>query len=172
MQLRAASEGDLATMAAFLVDAFPHSYDRDEALREAEESLAADRISLVAIEGGVVGWAGAQPQYAGHVWELHPLVVAPAHRRRGIGRALVARIEEEARQRGGTTMWLGSDDESSQTSIAGIDLYPDPIAHLQRITDRGGHPFVFYRKLGYVVVGVLPDANGPGKPDLFLARRL
>jgi aminoglycoside 6'-N-acetyltransferase I len=35
-----------------------------------------------------------------------------------------------------------------------------------------GHPFGFYRRLGFVLVGVLPDANGPGRPDIFLAKRL
>ena len=35
-----------------------------------------------------------------------------------------------------------------------------------------GHPFAFYRKLGFVLAGVLPDANGRGKPDIFMAKRL
>jgi hypothetical protein len=31
----------------------------------------------------------------------------------------------------------------------------------------GRHPFEFYRKVGFVIVGLLPDANGYGKPDIF-----
>jgi predicted acetyltransferase len=34
------------------------------------------------------------------------------------------------------------------------------------------HPFEFYQKLAYVVVGIVPDANGPGKPDILMAKRL
>ena len=34
------------------------------------------------------------------------------------------------------------------------------------------HPFEFYQKLGFVIVGVMPDANGLGKPDIFMAKRL
>ena len=31
---------------------------------------------------------------------------------------------------------------------------------------------LFYQKLGYEIVGLIPDANGPGKPDIMMARRL
>lgn len=34
------------------------------------------------------------------------------------------------------------------------------------------HPYEFYQKCGFALVGVLPDANGPGRPDVFLARRI
>jgi aminoglycoside 6'-N-acetyltransferase I len=32
------------------------------------------------------------------------------------------------------------------------------------------HPYEFYQKLGYVIVGVMPDANGLGLPDILMAK--
>ncbi len=106
------------------------------------------------------------------VWELHPLVVDPSYQRRGIGRALVADLERIAAERGAMTLTLGSDDETGLTSLAGVDLYPDPIAHLARLQDRGGHAFVFYTKCGFAITGVTPDANGFGQPDLHMSKRV
>jgi aminoglycoside 6'-N-acetyltransferase I len=45
--------------------------------------------------------------------------------------------------------------------------------HVAGLRDLGrGHPFLFYRKLGYVVTGVMPDANGRGRPDIYMSKRL
>ena len=35
-----------------------------------------------------------------------------------------------------------------------------------------GHALTFYRRHGYRIVGVLPDVNGPGRPDILMAKRL
>jgi aminoglycoside 6'-N-acetyltransferase I len=93
-------------------------------------------------------------------------------RRQGIGRALVADLEARVRERGATTLWLGTDDEDGRTSLAKTDLYPDPLQHLAAIRNLRRHPYGFYEKLGFVVVGVLPDANGFGKPDILMAKRV
>ncbi|MGN6758223.1 MAG: GNAT family N-acetyltransferase [Thermomicrobiales bacterium] len=145
-----------------------------DARQEVQESFGPDRLSRVARNdrGTALGWIGACQQYDGHVWELHPLVVDPAHRRQGIGRALVTDLEARVRERGGLTLWLGADDESAQTTLGGVDLYPDVCAHLAAIRNLRGHPYTFYQRLGFIIVGVLPDANGFGKPDIFLAKRL
>lgn len=141
---------------------------------EVDEMLAPDRIALAALDdaGALVGWIGGIPQYDGAVWELHPLVVRADRRRRGVGRRLVATLEARARERDGLTLWVGTDDMTGATSLGGVDLYPDPLARLTAIEDRSGHPFRFYQRLGFALAGVLPDANGAGKPDIFLAKRL
>jgi aminoglycoside 6'-N-acetyltransferase I len=124
------------------------------------------------IDGEIlVGWVGGLPEYEGRVWELHPLVVRREHRRRGIGRALVAAFESEAAARGALTYTLGTDDVSHMTSLADVDLYDDVPGHIAGLRDLGrGHPFLFYRKLGYVVTGVMPDANGRGLPDIYMSK--
>ena len=52
------------------------------------------------------------------------------------------------------------------------DLYPDIGGHIGRIQNLRGHPYEFYQKCGFVIVGVVPDANGYGKPDILLAKRV
>jgi aminoglycoside 6'-N-acetyltransferase I len=144
----------------------------EDALQEVRESFAADRISRVAVDdsGKVIGWIGGIRQYNGHVWELHPLAVSHACRGQGIGRALVTDLEDRVRERGGLTLWLGTDDEDNQTTLTGVNLYPNVWEHIARIKNLRGHPYEFYQKLGFVIVGVLPDANGRGKPDIYMAK--
>ena len=40
------------------------------------------------------------------------------------------------------------------------------------VRNLGQHPYEFYLRLGFRIAGVLPDANGRGKPDIFLAKRV
>ena len=61
---------------------------------------------------------------------------------------------------------------SAVTTLSGVDLYPNVLAHLANIRNLRGHPYEFYQKLGFVLVGVMPDANGPGKPDIYMAKRV
>ena len=110
--------------------------------------------------------------YSGNVWELHPLVVSSKHRGQGIGSSLVKDFEEQVRKRGGITVWLGSDDENGSTTLSGIDVYPDVLKRIADIRNIKRHPYEFYQKLGYTIVGILPDANGFGKPDIFMAKRV
>jgi aminoglycoside 6'-N-acetyltransferase I len=145
----------------------------ESALAEVEESFDPGRISLVAQNAGkVLGWIGGIEQYDGHVYELHPLVVDPLHQRRGIGTELVRAFEQEVRARGAVTIWLGADDEDGRTSLSGIDLYPNVLAKLGAIQNLNAHPYEFYLKNGYSIVGVIPDANGFGKPDIYMAKRV
>ena len=143
------------------------------AREEVEESFGPGRISLVAIEGSkALGWIGAIRQYNGHTWELHPLAVHKQERGRGVGKALVKELEKRVADRGALTLWVGTDDEEGSTSLFGQDLYPDPVGMLKSIRSTNQHPFAFYLKVGFVLCGILPDANGFGKPDIFMSKRV
>lgn len=166
-------------MAQILVDAFGQHWPGawptlEEALEELEDFKDPERICRAALDadGRVLGWIGGIPEYDGHVWELHPLAVDPPLHGQGIGRALVQDFEAQVRARGGGLVMLGSDDENDMTSLAGQDLFPDPLQKLAAIQALKPHPFVFYQKLGYALIGVVPDANGPGKPDILMGKRI
>lgn len=177
--LRAEDEELIQQVAAMLLAAFkemaPEAWpDMESALEEVRESFGRDRLSRVAVDeaGTALGWVGGIRQYDGHVWELHPLVVRPDCQRQGIGRALVTDLEAQVREQGALTLWLGTDDETGMTTLAGVNLYPNVWEHVAQIKNPGGHPYEFYQKLGFVIVGVMPDANGWGKPDIFMAKSI
>jgi aminoglycoside 6'-N-acetyltransferase I len=142
---------------------------------EAASFLGGDpeRSALAALDGDELrGWVGAVRGYS-HSLQLHPLVVDPPFHGQGIGRALVAALEARAAAEGFLAIHLGTDDEVGGTSLFGADLFPDALAKLRAITPTPlGHPFFFYRKLGYEPVGLIPDANGFGKPDILMSKRL
>lgn len=145
-----------------------------EALAEVHEALATDRICRAAFDdaGHVLGWIGGEAHYHGHVWELHPLAVRPDTQGQGIGQALVADFETQVAQRGGVTILLGADDEADMTTLSGVDLYPCIWEHIANVRNLRRHPYTFYQKCGFVIVGVVPDANGLGKPDILMAKRV
>jgi aminoglycoside 6'-N-acetyltransferase I len=162
--------------AAMLADAFPdeNGWPTIELGLAEIEWVSKDGFVRAAVEHDrVLGWVGGLSEYRGRVWELHPIVVAPDRRMQGVGRALVDAFEDEARRRGGLTATLGTDDHYGMTSVWQADLYADLPSHISGLRDLGqGHPFLFYRRLGYVVTGLMPDANGRGRPDIYMSKAL
>ena len=165
--------------AQLLVDAFlnhwPDAWSTlQDGLEEVDEMLEPNRICRAAVDddGNLLGIIGGISDYDGHVWELHPLAVQPNMQGRGIGRALVKDFEEQVCQRSGLAITLGSDDEDNMTSLSNVDLYENTWEKIRDIRNLKGHPFEFYQKLGYVITGVVPDANGRGKPDILMAKKI
>ncbi|MBM3650457.1 MAG: GNAT family N-acetyltransferase [Alphaproteobacteria bacterium] len=143
---------------------------------EAEVALLSNQeawLGYAALEDGrVAGWIGAIRAYS-HGWELHPLVVAPARQRNGIGSALLTALEARARREGILALFLGSDDDYGGTTLYGHDLWSDVGHHSATVQPTArGHALSFYRRHGFQVIGVLPDVNGFGRPDILLAKRL
>ncbi len=171
-ELKRENESHASQVAVLLARAFPHSY-ANCAGKEVERCLEEGKIALVALDGdAVIGFVGAMPQYGVTGWELHPLVVDEARRAQGIGRALCAELERRLREKGCVTVYLGTDDEFGKTSLSNTDLFEDTYGKIERIRNLKGHPYEFYQKVGYKIVGVIPDANGLGKPDIYMAKSL
>ena len=163
--------------AAILVKALAHVPSAWHDMRSAREEVASfaidpDRAAMAVVEGtNVLGWIGCIRQSA-TAWELHPLVIDPSHQGRGYGSGLVKALEKQARQAGICTIWLGTDDDFGGTNLFGTDLYPDVLDHLRRLAPVDKHPYTFYLRLGYTIVGVLPDIGGFGKHDILMAKRI
>lgn len=142
-------------------------------LKEVLECMSDEMIMLAAIEEQkLVGWIGARPHYNGNVWELHPLVVNKTHRGMGIGKMLVDSLESEVRKANGLTIYCGSDDEDFQTSLSDPDIYTNLWEKINNIENYKGHPYEFYQKCGFQIIGIMPDANGRRKPDIILGKRV
>lgn len=158
--------------AELLREAFPEAYGEGPE-EEVRSVLQEERIAVKAVlNGELVGLIGAIPQYGHTGWELHPLVVRKDLRGRGIGGKLVSFLEEKVAEGGGVTLYLGTDDENGATSLSEGDLFQDPFRKISEIRNYKGHPYEFYQKMGYIIIGVLPDANGIGKPDIWMAKSL
>jgi aminoglycoside 6'-N-acetyltransferase I len=101
--------------------------------------------------------------------------VAPAGgrwQRQGVGTALVAALEERARALGFLAIHLGADDDFGGTSLFGANLFPGVLDNAKTITVGDRHPLEFYRRRGSEVVGLIPNANGRGKPDIVMSKAI
>lgn len=173
--MTALGERERMQAAQILSESLPLGWATTELARQELGQLMTPDNAVLAVlqEGQVVGWGSIQPAYEGHVYELHPLCVKGEARGQGIGRQLLSVLEAIAREMGALTLLVASDDdgELGLTSLAGQDLYDDLPEQLARFAP-GRHATQFYLKMGYTVTGVIPDANGPGRPDILLCKRL
>lgn len=170
------NKAQLTQAAQILTDSIPIGWPTlHDAMDEIKERLIPENTLLAAIENDIViGWGGIlAPMYNGNVFELHPLAVRSDKRNLGIGRTIVTALEDEARKQGGLTIHLGADDEGGdgETSFVNVDLYDDLPGKIINFNS-GTHQSGFYLKLGYKIIGVMPDANGIGKPDIYFGKGL
>ncbi len=91
---------------------------------------------------------------------------------RGIGTKLIKALESEINKIGGLTIYCGSDDENLQTSLSEPDIYNNLWDKIKNIENYKNHPYEFYQKCGFQIIGIMPDANGRRKPDIFLGKKI
>ena len=143
--------------------------NQNEAFDEVRECIEKPNI-CVGIKSGneLIGWAGIRPMYE-KTWELHPMVVKNEFQRKGYGRALLNEMERIACLNGIIGLVAGSDDETFSTSLSEKEITGENVfEEIKNIKNYKNHPFEFYRKCGFSIVGVIPNANGPQKPDIWL----
>ena len=138
------------------------------------ESLEPQKISRVLLdaEQNPLGWIGATPRSRGRVWEIHPMMVAVSAQGKGYGLRLMRDIEALASQCHALTLEVGTSDLTNATTLSGIDLYANPARAIADLRTLKRHPVAFYMKIGFKVVGILPDAEGVGRPAITLAKRV
>jgi aminoglycoside 6'-N-acetyltransferase I len=143
--------------------------DMKSAMKEVEECADLPNLCVGLCEGDRLrGWVGLRPMYE-KTWELHPLVVAPDAQGKGVGRLLMAEIERESKGRGLIGIALGTDDEHLRTSLSQVDIDESNIFdEIRGIRNLACHPYEFYKKCGYMIVGMIPNANGKRKPDIWM----
>jgi aminoglycoside 6'-N-acetyltransferase I len=131
-----------------------------------------DRLNRVLIDKNnqPLGWIGVIPVNHGRIWEIHPLAISCKLQRRGYGRMLVAEVERLAQHRGVLGLLAGTSDETGATPLYQMDLYADPLKAMGMLTGTEDHPVAFWMRVGFKVVGVVPDADGRGRPGITLAK--
>jgi aminoglycoside 6'-N-acetyltransferase I len=177
VNLEASDPARIAFISQFLFECF-RKYaptwlpDNAACLKQIFGSLEPGRHSRVMLDENAepIGWIGAITD--SDTWEIHPLAVSPHHQQKGVGRLLVADIEDLARASGAVSVWAGTSDETNSTSFSRFDLYKEPERSFDNIEAPGDHPVNFWLKVGYSLVGVLPDEEGLGKPGIHFAKRV
>jgi aminoglycoside 6'-N-acetyltransferase I len=151
-------------------DAWP---TEEEALNTVRECIPEPNICMgILIDKILIGWAGLRPMYP-VTWELHPLVIAKEYQGKGYGKLLIGKLEEEARKAGIIGIVLGTDDETNSTSLSDCDISGENIfSEISNIKNKKSHPYEFYKKCGYSIIGVIPNANGINKPDIWMWKNI
>ena len=157
-----------------LLETFPQSgmwpdLDEETAWEEVNECKDDQNICIgLKLENKLIGWLGLKPMYP-KTWELHPMAVKPEFQGKGYGKILINELEKIARKKGIIGIFAGSDDETNKTSLSEKEITKDNLfEEIKNVKNYGNHPFQFYQKCGFNIIGIIPNANGPNKPDILL----
>lgn len=148
--------------------------DMDTAVNTVQKSLDDTKINLIALDekNEVIGWICGIENYNLHVWEIQPLVIRSDYQHKRLGSLLLSEFEKEVFLRKGITIILGIQDENHETSLSNVDIYDNTLKKIKKIKNLKHNSYEFYLKNGFSIVGVIPDSNGLGKPDILMAKRV
>lgn len=144
--------------------------DKTTALDEIGESFEANHISRVGFDdsGKLLGWAAGYSIYNGYIWQVYPLALTAFNL--DIGHRLLQDFEEQVRAHGGLGILLSIDVELTLPTLHEKDLSTDPWQHIISLQHLDNHRIEFFRQLGFAIVGIIPNAQGRGKPNILLER--
>jgi aminoglycoside 6'-N-acetyltransferase I len=153
---------------------YPHlALTPGDALEEISRIQTDESIFIVRlVEDELIGMIGARPTHGSTGYELFPHVVDPTEQNQGLGTVLLYMLEKELAKRGATVLFLATEDEFGDTTLYDTDLFAEPFEPMRTMKAVNWHPFVFYRRRGFQVCGVIPDAFGVGKPDILMAKKI
>jgi ribosomal protein S18 acetylase RimI-like enzyme len=145
MQIRTATQGDAAALAR-LIEEFNSDYrpivvTREQAAARLAATAGVETTFVAAVNDTIAGFAclrlvpymsGDEP-YA----ELTDLFVAARFRRRGVGQALIRRVEQVARERGAAEVIIltGHDNAAAQSLYRSLGYGDYAIALRRRLAD-------------------------------------
>lgn len=168
------SKETMEQAAKILLETFPAAkmwpdLNEETALETVEKSIADENICIgIKVDNQLIGWVGLMPMYK-KTWELHPMAILPKFQGKGYGKILLNEMEKIAREKGIIGIFAGSDDEMNKTSLSQKDITGENIfEEIRNIKNYDNHPYEFYMKCGFSIIGIIPNANGHHKPDILL----
>ena len=162
-----------------MLEAFPEDEmwpDLDEkmAWETVEFSISNENICIgLKVGNELVGWVCLRPEYEKikneETWELHPFAISPKFKRKGYGKILMEEVEKIAQEKNIIGIILSSGDEANKTSLSDEEITGENIIEkIQNIKNYKNHPYEFYQKCGYSIIGIIPNAYGLKKSDIWL----
>ena len=139
------------------------------AFETVNECIAGENIAIgIKNKDQLIGWVGLRPMYK-KTWELHPMAIKHEFKRKGYGKILINELEIIAQENEIIGIVAGSDDEMNKTSLSEKEITRENIfEEIKNIKNYKNHPYEFYIKCGFSIIGIIPNANGPNKPDIWL----
>ena len=140
-----------------------------DAFIEVKECIKGSNICIgIKLENKLIGWVGLRQMYE-KTWELHPMVIKKEFQGKKYGQKLLDELERIAYKNGIIGIVTGTDDETNSTSLSEKEINGENIfEEIKSIKNYKKHPFEFYMKCGYNIIGIIPNANGQNKPDIWL----